>query len=189
MAAETSKKVMRVAAVVLAAGAPATSHAQSATVLVGRFYSYDPGFTEGFRAYSLRLDHALLPWLLADIGAEHAAVVQRRADGPGRRGRPVSRYATPRRSGDLQLQVQIPTGGLRPFIGAGSGVMTFRDLPDSSGVRVRRQGTTHTLVAGVRLGVMRHVGLRAEVRGVYDRPSVSFGAWSVHPTAGVAWRW
>ena len=178
----------------LALALPAAAEAQSATVLVGRFRTLGPSDTDGFAAAAVRVDHAVsrrLPWLLAETGIDHAAVEQRRVDRPrtASRARLVNRYATPRRSVDLQLQVQVPGRYVRPFVGAGLGVLTVRALPDSAGTRAWRVGASRSVAAGLRLNLARHVGMRAELRGVRDRPALGSGAWSLQPTLGAAWHW
>lgn len=58
---------------------------------------------------------------------------------------------------EISVQLQAPTGGVRPYVGAGGGYAFAR------GGLARSERTVHGAL-GLRTSVMQHVGLVAEVR-------------------------
>lgn len=68
--------------------------------------------------------------------------------------------ATPYSSGDLGLQLQLPLGHVRPYVGATIGGTFFH----GSNYLGSNTGVTHAVLAGARFGRFRNTSLRTELR-------------------------
>ena len=63
-------------------------------------------------------------------------------------------------SSDLGLQLQLPLGQIRPYVGATIGATYLDDRSQGD----REVGLTHAVLAGARIGRIRGVGFRGELR-------------------------
>ncbi|MDQ3516590.1 MAG: hypothetical protein M3403_07445 [Gemmatimonadota bacterium] len=68
--------------------------------------------------------------------------------------------STSHTSGDLGIQMQIPFAHVRPYVGATIGGTYF----DGSEFRGSDAGVTHAILGGLRIGRLRDVSLRTELR-------------------------
>jgi hypothetical protein len=143
--------------------APILAHAQDGrdsrpvhgvTVMAGVFED-ERGNGERHPYVSARYERWLSRLVAFEGGLTHARAVRQVMPGQGQ-----ATVATPYSSGDLGLQLQLPLGPVRPYIGATIGGTYFH----GGGYIGGDMGVTHALLAGARLGRFRNTSLRTELR-------------------------
>ena len=166
--------------------APATGGAQSFSVLAGRFVNEDGSLESVHRSYGLRVDHRPARLLLLEAGVQYANVhlVQFGANDL------TLKHAAPRYTVDVQAQLQLPLGPVRPYVGVGAGLFTYRQLPtNDAGYRPRLTGTTRLHTFGIRADDRRRWSLRGELRLRFDDPAFGYFPFSGEWVGGLGYRW
>lgn len=157
--------IIRIVVVGLAILAPPIAHAQTTqrptahgfTIMGGAFVG-DPGDGGHHPYLSARYER----WLSRFVAFE-GGVTQARSEGTlfsqaaPFESRPASVTFS---STDLGLQLQLPFGHVRPYVGATIGATYLDDRSQGD----REVGLTHAVLAGARIGRFRAVSLRGELR-------------------------
>ena len=171
----TRARLGRIAcAALLAVAFPHVAPAQAITVVRGALTNSDGDSEERFPTYGLRLAHEPWRFLVIEAGVQHAPVKLTRYEVTGPESAVSHSYAAPRRSADLQVQLQLPAGPLRPYVGAGLGAFTYRRLPGPGQERARLTGSYKDFTLGMRAHVGPHVTGLMEGRVRFDQPSFGY---------------
>jgi hypothetical protein len=129
--------------------APQSAPVGSISVSAGSM-AFDVSGTGTAPTAALRADRALIErWLLAEIGLGYAPIKEQFRVRPTRLGML-----------DAQLQLQLPTPHVRPYVGMGTGAVAY--LTQADGRESVAGGVS--LAAGLRASLTRRLGLRAEGR-------------------------
>jgi hypothetical protein len=125
---------------------------QGVTIMGGAFA--DERGAEGHRPFvSARYERWLSKLVAFEGGVTHARSTR---TNPFNSRRASASYS----SGDLGLQLQVPLGRIRPYVGATIGGTHFRNNSNDD----REVGLTHALLVGARIGRFRNASLRTEFR-------------------------
>ncbi|MGH7663544.1 MAG: outer membrane beta-barrel protein [Gemmatimonadaceae bacterium] len=129
-------------------------------------FNYDAGGDDYYPFAAVRIDHEVSRFFVIEAGAAYAAVETESVDRNS--GLPVaSSTPAPLTLADVTVQFQFPLSRVRPFLGAGAGVIARMDGgPGDTGERFVRPSFIG--VAGVRFDVTERLGFRGEVRARRD---------------------
>jgi hypothetical protein len=145
-----------------------------------------------------RAARALRPWLVGEAGAALTSAVRpvgRRPSGQAVRlvdGRTVElrvasadRLKIPILTPELGVQAQLPLGRLRPYAGAGAGLLVALGGGDTGEYFVRPAVFG---AAGLRVDLGRRLGARGEVRLRADSYPGASAVRTTEQTAGLSWQ-
>jgi hypothetical protein len=140
------------------AQATAKSHPAHGISMMGGAFSGDPGDGGHHPYLSARYERWLSRFVAFEGGVTHA-------QSEGTLFSQVAPFETRQvavtfSSSDLGLQLQLPFGHVRPYVGATIGATYLDDRSRGD----REVGLTHAVLAGARVGRFRGVSLRGELR-------------------------